>query len=163
MAIDSFMKFGDFKGESVVKGYEDQIQILAWSWGLSQTGTAHVGSGAGAGKVHVQDISFTHYVDSASPGLIQACCKGTHFQKATLAMRKAGGDNALEYIKIEFEDLMITSVSTGGSQGEDLLTENVVFSFAKFKFHYQPQDNKGAKKGGAITAGWDIQKATVWA
>lgn len=157
MSLDSFMKFGDLKGESQVKGFEDQIQILAWSWGLSQSGSAHSGSGAGAGKVNVQDLSFTHYVDSATPALINACCKGAHFPKATLTMRKAGGD-ALEYVKLEFDDIMITAVSTGGSGGEDLLTENVTFSFAKFKFSYQPQDNKGAKKGGAIAAGWDIVK-----
>ena len=38
---------------------KDKIDILAWSWGLSNSGTAHVGGGAGAGKVNVQDISVT--------------------------------------------------------------------------------------------------------
>ena len=157
MAIDSFLKLGDLKGESVVKGFEDQIQLLAWSWGLSQTGTTHVGSGGGAGKVNVQDLSFTHYVDSASPSLILACCKGNHYKEATIVMRKAGGD-PLPYLTIKLTDLIVTSVSGGSSGGEDHQTENVTLNFSAFEYSYQPQDNKGAKKGGAIAVKYDIAK-----
>ena len=46
MAVDIFLKLGDLKGESQVKGFEDQIQVLAWSWGMSQTGTTHHGRAA---------------------------------------------------------------------------------------------------------------------
>ncbi|HEY4366087.1 MAG TPA: type VI secretion system tube protein Hcp [Steroidobacteraceae bacterium] len=157
MAIDSFLKLGDLKGESQVKGFEAQIQILAWSWGLSQSGTTHIGSGGGAGKVNVQDLSFTHYVDSSSPSLILACCKGTHYPEATLTMRKAGGD-PLPYLTIKLHDIIVTSVSGGGSGGEDQQTENVTLNFAAFDYSYQPQDNKGAKKGGAIEIKYDIAK-----
>jgi type VI secretion system secreted protein Hcp len=157
MAIDTFLKVGDVKGESQVKGFEDQIQVLAWSWGMSQSGTTHIGAGGGAGKVNVQDLSFTHYVDAASPTLMHACCTGKHFPDATLTMRKAGGD-PLPYYTVKLKDLIVTSVSSGGSSGEDLLTENVTLNFASFEVAYQPQDAKGAKKGGAIEVKYDIAK-----
>jgi type VI secretion system secreted protein Hcp len=159
MAIDTFLKIDGpaVKGESPVKGFEDQIQVLAWSWGMSQTGTTHHGTGGGAGKVNVQDLSFTHYVDSSTPPLTQACCKGTHFGTATLTMRKAGGD-PLPYMVITMTDIIVTSVSGGGSGGEDQQTENVTLNFSKFKLSYQPQDNKGAKKGGSIDVEYDIAK-----
>ena len=157
MAIDTFLKVADVKGESQVKGFEDQIQLLAWSWGMSQSGTTHDGSGSGAGKVNVQDLSFTHYVDASTPTLLLACCKGSHYPEATLTMRKAGGD-PLPYLTIKLTDLIITSVSTGSSSGEDRQTENVTLNFAAFEVSYQPQDNKGAKKGGAITVKYDIAK-----
>jgi type VI secretion system secreted protein Hcp len=155
MAFDTFLKLGDLKGESQVKGFEDQIQVLSWGWGASQSGTTHIGSGGGAGKVNVQDLTFVHYVDSATPSLILACCKGTHFPEATLTMRKAGGD-PLPYLTIKLTDIIITSVSEGGSSAEDLLTETVSLNFAAFEVSYQPQDNKGAKKGGAITIKYNI-------
>src|ERR1700754_445699 len=155
MAIDAFMKLGDLAGESPVKGFEDQMQVLAWSWGLSQTGTTHMGTGGGAGKVNVQDLSFTRYVDKASPAIILACCKGTHYDKATLTLRKAGGD-PLAYLTVTLTDVIITSVSGGGSSGEDRQTENVTLNFASFAYAYQPQDNKGAKKGGAIEVKYNI-------
>ena len=158
MAIDSFLKLGSLKGESVVKGFEDQIQVLSWSWGLSQTGTTHMASGGGAGKVNVADINVTHHVDAASPALIQACCKGTHFDTATLTMNKAGG-TALAYVTITLHDIIISSVNTSGA-GEEQLMETFGLNFAKFKYSYQPQDNKGAKKGGAIDVTYDIAKNT---
>jgi len=159
MAIDTFLKIKgpDVVGESQVKGHEKDIQVLAWSWGLSQTGTTHHGSGGGAGKVNVQDLSFTHYVDSSTPTLVLACCKGTHYDEATLTMRKAGGD-PLPYLTITLKDIIVTSVSGGGSGGEDQQTENVTLNFASFTLAYQPQDNKGAKKGGAIEIKYDIAK-----
>jgi type VI secretion system secreted protein Hcp len=157
MAVDTFLKLGDLKGESLVKGFEDQIQVLAWSWGMSQTGTTHHGSGGGAGKVNVQDMSFTHHVDSSSPALILACCKGTHYPEGTLVMRKAGGD-PLPYLTIKLTDIIVTSVSDGGSGGEDMQTQNVTLNFAAFEVSYQPQDNQGKKKGGAITVKYDIAK-----
>lgn len=155
MAVDMFIKIGDIKGESKDAVHKTEIDVLAWSWGISNSGSAHMGGGAGAGKVNVQDLSFTKYVDSASPPLLMAGCKGTHYDTADLVVRKAG-DTPLEYIKIQLTEVMVTSVSTGGSGGEDRLTENVTLNFAKFKFSYQKQAAKGAKQDGAIDVVYDI-------
>ena len=40
---------------------------------------------------------------------------------------------------------MVTSVSTGGSGGEDRLTENVTLNFEQIHFTYWTQDDKGGK------------------
>jgi type VI secretion system secreted protein Hcp len=158
MAIDSFLKVGTLKGESVVKGFEDQMQILSWGWGMTQTGTTHAASGGGAGKVDVQDLHVTKNIDAASPTLALACCKGTHFDTAVLTMRKAGG-TALEYVTLTLTDVLVSSYSLAEADGGDLLKDTFSLNFGKFKFSYQPQDNKGAKKGGAIDATYDIAKA----
>jgi type VI secretion system secreted protein Hcp len=50
---------------------------------------------------------------------------------------------------------MITSVSTGGSGGEDRLKENVTLNFETVSLDYVPQDNKGVP-GIAIPMSWDI-------
>ena len=157
MAVDMFIKIDTIQGESVDEKHKDSVDILAWSWGISQSGTMHIGKGGGAGKVSVQDLSFTKYVDAGSHSLILACCAGTHIPKAVLTVRKAG-DKPLEYLKIELSSILVSSVSTGGSGGEDRLTENITLNFAKFKFVYQPQDAKGGKLGGELIAGWDIAK-----
>ncbi|ACB36341.1 protein of unknown function DUF796 [Leptothrix cholodnii SP-6] len=154
MAVDMFIKIGDIKGESKDDAHKTEIDVLAWSWGLSQSGSAHMGGGAGAGKVSVQDISLTKYVDSSSTALIVAACKGTHIKQATLTVRKAG-DTPLEYIKITLDEVMVSSLSTGGSGGEDRLTENVTLNFAKFKVEYTIQADTGGK-GTTSTAAWDI-------
>ena len=157
MAVDIFLKITGVDGEAKDKTHKKEIDVLAWSWGLSNSGSAHVGGGAGAGKVNVQDLSVTKYLDAASPKLMLACCSGHHYDEATLVVRKAGGDNPVEYLKIKLQEVLISAVSTGGSGGEDRLTENVVLNFAKFNVDYTPQDDKGAA-GTAIPAGWDISQ-----
>ena len=154
MAVDMFIKIGDIKGESKDAKHKEEIDVLAWSWGMSNSGTAHIGGGAGAGKVNVQDLSLTKYIDASSNALMQAACSGKHYPEAGLVVRKAG-DTPLEYIKITMNDLLITSVSTGGSGGEDRLTENVTLNFAKFKYEYTPQKPDGSGEA-AQTATWDI-------
>jgi type VI secretion system secreted protein Hcp len=156
MAIDSFLKLGTLKGESVVKGFEDQMQILSWGWGMTQTGTTHAASGGGAGKVEVHDLQVVKIIDAASPNLALSCAKGTHYDSAVLTMRKAGG-TALEYVTLTLTDVIVSSYSVAESGG-DQLQDTVALNFAKFKYSYQPQDNKGAKKGGAIDATYDIAK-----
>ena len=114
MAVDMFMKIKTIEGESTDKTHKKEIDVLAWSWGLSQSGTTHVGGGGGSGKVSVQDLSFTKYVDSSSNALILGCCSGEHYDEALLTVRKAGKD-PLEYIKITMKEVIVTSVTTGGS------------------------------------------------
>jgi type VI secretion system secreted protein Hcp len=154
MAVDMFMKLDGVDGESKDKVHAKDIDVLAWSWGMGNSGSAHVGGGAGMGKVNVQDMSFTKYVDSSSPALALACCNGTHYKDAKLVVRKAGG-TPVEYIKITMYEVLVTSIGTGGSGGEDRLTENIALNFAKFSLEYVPQDAKGAPQT-AIPMSWDI-------
>lgn len=154
MAVDAFLKLGDITGESSDDKHSKEIDILAWSWGMSQSGTTHQGSGGGAGKVSVQDLSFTHYIDRSSPTMILHCCQGTHIPKATLTVRKAGKD-PLEYLIIRMEDVLITSISTGGSGGEERLTENVTLNFARFEYDYKPQKADGSGDA-AVQAKYNI-------
>ncbi|HEV3425620.1 MAG TPA: type VI secretion system tube protein Hcp [Paraburkholderia sp.] len=158
MAVDMFMKLGDIKGESLDSKHKEEIDVLAWSWGLSQSGTMHLGSGGGAGKVNVQDLSFTKYTDKGSPAIIGACTKGTHIDTAILTCRKAGGTDPLEYYKLTLEGVLISSYSTGGSGGEERFTENVTLNFEKYHVEYQPQNAKGAKEGGVVETKWNIVK-----
>jgi len=149
-----FIKIGDIKGESPDDKHKDEIDVLSWSWGMSQSGSTHYGSGGGSGKVNVQDISLTKWVDKASPVLMKMCCNGKHYPEALLTVRKAG-ENALEYIKIKMEDVLISSIQTGGGKGDDRLSENVTLNFAKVSVDYTPQKKDGSGDA-AIKMGWDI-------
>src|SRR5215471_15935834 len=124
MAVDMFIKIGDLKGESKDSKHKDEVDVLSWSWGMSNSGTTHKGGGGGSGKVNVGDLSFTKYIDFSSPALRRACANGRHYPSALLTLRKAG-QHPLEYLKIKMEEVLVTAVSTGGSGGEDRLTENI--------------------------------------
>jgi type VI secretion system secreted protein Hcp len=157
MALDMLMNMGDnIKGESAdsVQGPKGDIDVLAWSWGMSQSGTTHMGKGGGAGKANFQDLSFTKYVDMSTNALMIALAKGTHIPVCTLLARKAG-EGQKRYIQITMDEVLVTSVSSGGSGGEDRLTENITLNFAKVKFSYAPQKADGSADADKDFA-WDI-------
>jgi type VI secretion system secreted protein Hcp len=73
-----------------------------------------------------------------------------------LVVRKAGKD-PLDYMKVTMSPVLVTSVSTGGSGGEDRLTENVSLNFARMEVGYTPQKEDGT--GDAeVTLKWNIEK-----
>jgi type VI secretion system secreted protein Hcp len=155
MAHDAFLKIKGLDGESQDSKHKKEIDVLSWSWGISNSASAHVGGGAGSGKANVQDLNVTKYVDAASTPLMLACVSGKHFEEALLTVRKAGGDNPVEYLKVKMTTVFISAVQHGGSTGDDRHTENVTLNFAKVNVDYTPQDEKGAA-GTAIPMGWDI-------
>lgn len=143
MASDMFIKLDGIKGECQDKKWKDQINVLAWSWGASNTGTSHYGSGSGAGRASFQGLSVTKYLDKSSPILLQHCTNGKHIASGQLCCRKAGGTQ-LEYLLLDIKDVMVTSYSTGGTPGEDVITENITLDFAWFGYKYIEQTPAGA-------------------
>ncbi|WP_087660594.1 Hcp family type VI secretion system effector, partial [Caballeronia terrestris] len=111
MAVDMFLKLGDIKGESLASGHTEEIEVLSWSWGCSQTGTTHSGTGGGTGTASVQDLTISKFVDKSSPTILQACCQGTHMADSVLTLRKAGGKDPVEYLKLTLKEVLISSHS----------------------------------------------------
>jgi type VI secretion system secreted protein Hcp len=157
MAVDMFLKLEDIDGESADHAHEGEIDVLSWSWGGSNSGTMHIARGGGAGKVSFQDLNIAKYVDKASAGIIQAVAVGKHIPSATLTVRKAGGDEPIEYLVIEMKSVLVSSYQTGGSQGEERLTESINLNFAEFKVIYTPQDSDGTALA-AVDFGYNIAK-----
>ena len=159
MAVDMYMEMGDkIKGETQDKEFKGKgaIDVMAWSWGMSQSGTTHMGSGGGAGKANFQDLSFTKYVDKATTPLMIALAKGSHIDQCKLTCRKAG-EGQQKYIEITMKKCLVSSLSTGGSGGEDKLTENVSLNFAEVSFEYFMQDAKGVTASAGKLA-WNIEE-----
>ena len=49
MAVDMFLKIaGEIAGEAQDSAHKGEIDVLAWSWGLSNSGSFHVGGGGGS-------------------------------------------------------------------------------------------------------------------
>ncbi len=156
MAQDIFLKINGIDGESQDSSHKNEIEVLAWDWSIEQQSTMHAGSGGGAGKATVSDLSFEHFIDRASPNLMKYCLTGKHINEAVLVVRKAGG-NPLEYLKLTMTDVIVTKVSPKGSVDDEVrMREKVALSFSKVKQEYVVQNAQGGS-GGAVTAGYDIK------
>jgi type VI secretion system secreted protein Hcp len=148
MPVDMFLKLDPIKGESLDSKHKDQIDIQSYSFGASQGGGWHSGTGGGKGKVDIQDMHFTHYVDAASSGLLQATTQGLHIDKAVFVVRKAGGKDALEYLKITLEEVLVSSVQCSSHSGDERLMESFSLNFRKITYEYNTQTEKGGKGSG---------------
>lgn len=135
-ALQMFLEIDGVVGESQVAGKEGAIEVLAWSWGASN-------DYVGRKSCSIQDVSITKFADLASPELLMAQVDNQYFQNAKLTVRKSGGASFLDYIVIEFYDVRVTSLSTGGSGGEDRLTENVSLDFSTANYSYTRQNADG--------------------
>lgn len=101
-------------------------EVLAWSWGASNSGTSHMGGGGGAGKVNMQDISLTRYTDAQSRALLDAVATGKHFPEVEIKR---------EGMRILLQNVLVTSYSVGGvANQKELQTENVTFNFSKITY-----------------------------
>ena len=149
-----FIKLGDIKGEATDKEHKDEIIFLAWNWGLSNSAPP-IGGGGGAGKASVQDFSFIKFTDLSTADLMKGTLDGKHFDEAIITVRKSG-DKPFDFLKYVLKDLIVTSVSTGGSVGEDRPTESVTLNFAKIETHYIKQNQDG--KCTEVSFGWDVEQ-----
>jgi type VI secretion system secreted protein Hcp len=156
MATDIFAKIGDIKGESLDAKHKDEVEVLSWSWGVSQTGGTGQGGGGGSGKPSFSDFHFTHHIDKASPLLMAACATGKHIKDATITNRKAGKGQQ-EYLIIKMNDILITSVQPSLSGGEELGVEGVSLKPAKVDLEYRPQKADGTLEAG-VHFTYDIKR-----
>lgn len=154
MAIHMYLKLDKINGESAQKDYVDQIEVLSWTWGITQSGSAHHGSGTGTAGVTVGDVSIVKYVDRSTPTLMKYCCAGTFFEEAKLSILKASGDTPVPYLVLTLKKGLVSSVSSGGVGPHERLIETISLNFKAFTVEYTPQ--KDGAKSGAIPAGWDI-------
>jgi len=93
-------------------------------------------SGARSGKVAMQDISVTKYIDKTPHKGMDACATGTRIRNVTLEIRPAGGDSR-EYLVIEMTNVVIASVTPQSTTGTNRPTESVTFSFEELKWEYR--------------------------
>jgi type VI secretion system secreted protein Hcp len=155
MAFDAFLKLDGIEGESTDAAHKGEIEVLSFSWGVNQTFSPGSGGAGGSGKASFQDLHFNTIVSKASPRLFKACATGEHIKKASLSMRKAGGRQQQEFLKIELEEVLVSSYQPAGDTGGDAPVEDLALSFAKIRFSYIPQNADGSA-GDPVTAGFDI-------
>jgi type VI secretion system secreted protein Hcp len=127
-----------------ITGPGEWIEVLSFSWGVTQTGDLSGGGGGGAGKASFQDLHFTTHLSPASPQMAKAVVSGEHIKKVVFhdftAATKKGNETV--YLKITLSDCLITSYQVSGNSGSDALPmESISIAFAKIEFAYVGGDS----------------------
>eukprot|EP01125_Pyxidicula_operculata_P001605 TRINITY_DN11456_c0_g1_i1.p1 TRINITY_DN11456_c0_g1~~TRINITY_DN11456_c0_g1_i1.p1 ORF type:complete len:352 (+),score=86.84 TRINITY_DN11456_c0_g1_i1:97-1152(+) len=132
------------------------VPILAWSHGYSSSGR---------GKGNMQDLSLTKWYDYTSPLETVMVMRSEVVPAALLRIMYMPKKGKFKVIEQVLKNVVIDSLSTGGSGGEDRLTENITMSFTNisirhiavsvndgsiledFQGVWDDENNKGSRKG----------------
>ena len=155
MSDDYFLEVAEVPGESTDKGHVGQIEILAYSHGVSQlsSGSRSSAGSATSERVTHQDMTITKFLDKATPVFNDKCCKGAHIPNIKLYLRRAKDDGSVDYMVYELKDSIVSSVSVSG--GGDVPTETVTFNYGKIKWTYTETGDKDDTKGN-VEANWSV-------
>lgn len=111
MAFDAFMKIDGILGESSDSQFKDWIELGNFCHSLAQLSSTTASSSGGGTSERVQhdDFKVSHYLDRASPKLMEACCSGQHFKEVAIVFCRAGGDKQ-KYMEIKLSQVIVSSV-----------------------------------------------------
>ncbi len=156
--IDCHLKLKNVEGESDHKDHPGEIDILSWSWSISNASSVGTSKGSGVGKGVPGDFTFIHTYDKAAPVIAKNCASGKHFEEAIVTVRKAG-EGQLDFLKVTMKQVFITHANVSASTGGEI-SHSVSLSYGDIEFAYKPQDDKG-QLGGEVKFGWNPSKADV--
>src|SRR5690349_5102773 len=156
MAYDMFFKLDGIPGESTDDKHPHEIVLESFSWGESNTGAHATASGAGAGRVSMQDFHFTARVSKASPTLMLYCASGKHIPTGQMSLSRAGEDRSGgDFLVYKFTTLVVSSISQAGDVTDRPL-DSVSIAFAKVNVEYKPQKSDGSLDA-AVHFAWDLK------
>ncbi|MDY0004676.1 MAG: type VI secretion system tube protein Hcp [Polyangia bacterium] len=156
---DFFIKIAGIDGESKDSKHTGWIDVLSFGYGVSQSSSMFTGGGGGVGKASFDTLNFVHYVDKATPNLMQYCASGKHVGTVEVSCCKVG-DGSQEYMRVTMTDCIITHAGPSGSTSDARVTESVGISYSKIKVEVKEQNADGSM-GAAVTGTWDVKKNMV--
>ncbi|MDR1462413.1 MAG: type VI secretion system tube protein Hcp [Azoarcus sp.] len=151
---DFYIKLEGITGESKDSKHKGWIDALSFSYGVSQSSSMF--TGGGVGKASFDNLSFTHYIDRATPNLFQYCAAGKHISKVEISACKAG-DGSQEYMHVTLEDVLVTHTGPMGSSDDVRVKETVSLSYSKIKVEVKEQEANGAM-GAVVTGTWNVKQ-----
>ncbi len=150
-----FLKIDGVPGDSQVSGHEDQMEILAFSHGVSQQVTSDVSNKQRtSGRPNHQDLNITKYIDNSSPIMNQDCCKGVIHPEAVLTITRNDEGEVLDFLVITLKDVIISQISIGGSGGGKP-TENISLNYSHITWEVKVQEKEGGSSGGNVGT-WNL-------
>src|SRR5262244_946189 len=112
MDTDLLLWIDGISGDSHIKGFEDWIEVVSFEHAIQQTGRfgSTWSSRASAERSDHQPLIITKKIDTVTPTLAQACCRGTPFREIKLNVNSTNTRNHVTILEIRLKHVMICSV-----------------------------------------------------
>jgi type VI secretion system secreted protein Hcp len=136
---------GAIQGESQVAGHTGEIEVLSWSWGMSQQ--VHSASQL-ASKASVRTLNIQKAIDSSSTAIMSALKSAELLGKVVLTCRDPGGVATIDYLRITLRKARICDyeISGGGNEGRQV-AESLSIAFKEIEVVYTPKSAANLKSG----------------
>ena len=145
----------DIAGESLLKGFENKIELLSFSHGIAMQCTGDPSNTERtSGKPNHQDMTVSKYVDLATCPLHAACNAATNLGQVKITCGRNDKGTVLPYLVYTLENVIISSASIAAGSG-DKPTETLTLNYTKIAWDFTSQNSTSGKKGnnGAV---WDL-------
>lgn len=149
-----------YKGESNIKGHEDKIEILSYSWTVSNPIQASPSNtGRTTGRPNFGELVITKKLDLTSPLFAFSCAAAENIGTVKLLLLRqdaaASGDDQrnLLYMTYILANTLVSSVTVGGSG--DIPIETVTFNYSAINWEYHSQKTEISEEAN-IPKGWDL-------
>lgn len=158
MAVHSHLFIDGVDGPSTSR--TNHIDILSFSWGVSNTstyGTGASGMESKAGRADFSNLTIMKVSDKTTPLLSDHCSSGNILSKVYILYSKPVGDKQQPYFRIWIKDALITSHQISGSAENP--TESVSFAFQAVEVAYAPEKDDGSLDA-AVRKGYNLETTT---
>lgn len=150
-----FLKLDGIAGDSMLKGFEDWIELSEFSWGAENMAAGRGGRGRGPGRLRSLDGDLSAPTSQASPLLLKSAVTGKVISSGQVVVTRATEGGLAQFIKLALTDVLVDSykidVTTGG-----LPTDSAQLRFQRITFSYYPQGPDGAM-GSPVVVQWDTE------
>ena len=151
--VSFFLSIPGIPGEATLKGFEGQIELLTWAWGVDAPAVVGGGGGGGVGKPTPRPVIALAETGIQSPPLLLDVNTGRHVQSALLSCVRSA-KKPFTFMTLAFEELLITSyaITPDPTNGHPL--DLMQFVFAKITQTVFPQKADGSA-GTPVTTSFD--------
>ncbi len=142
-ACSFFLKINGVEGEAGDQAFDDQIEVLNWSYGGSNPVGPSGVSGLSGGNVQMGDVSLTLLLDKGFTKLEKGLTTGQHFSSAVLSASKTGSGNTGEpFFTLTLTNCMVTSLVLSGNSETPMV--NMTLAYLSKESEYFTQNDQGA-------------------
>src|SRR5215467_11543494 len=103
-----FLKIQEIKGEARPKAHENEIELVSWSWGETQSVFPSEARKTG-GSVSMRDLQFTSVTSCASSLLFIHCAAAKRIKTAVLTCEHDHKQGTHVYLTITLSNVVVSS------------------------------------------------------
>ena len=130
-----FAKASGIEGDAADARHAREIEIHSFSWGMTNSSALAAGSGAGSGRVRMNALNQTKYVDKASIPLMLNCAQGSRIPEVVVTFVRPGA-RAQEFLRVKLSDVLVSSIQQSGAASGDRPMESLSLNFTKIEWEF---------------------------